>query len=232
MAIEYMLAQDGTELAEKLYCFRYRIYRYEVGVSMDGYAEDRMRDLMDEVALNYVAVQEGNIIGSLRICDLVRMYDYSSIAKKYNLQMFRTFFRDQEISHVSRLAIGISARRSPVMVRLFEYAIREGRTRNIRVTFADCSPHHLPLYVPIGYTPYGNRFLDPVFGEKSPILWVTGDLELLRARRSPLLKVCEKFGDDPEARSWFHQNIPEDAEREFMPQSRKASSVSSVENYR
>ncbi|MGZ4929218.1 MAG: N-acyl amino acid synthase FeeM domain-containing protein [Halobacteriota archaeon] len=208
MSVTYMLAQDGTELAEKLYRFRYRIYRYEIGVPLDGYREDRMRDEMDEVALNYVAMQNGNVIGGFRICDLVNIPDYCSFEEKYQLGLFRSYFSDKEISHVSRLAVGRSARKSPVMVRLFQCATREGLARKIRVTFADCSPHHLPLYFPIGYTPYGKRFHDPVFGEKSPILWVMRDLKLLHMRHSPLLEICSGFGDDPGARSWFHRHVP------------------------
>jgi hypothetical protein len=81
------------------------------------------------------------------------------------------------------------------------------RARGIRLTFSDCSPQHLRMYKSLGYSRYGSYFNDPVFGKKITILWVMGDLEMLRERRSPMLGVCAQFGDDPEARAWHRQTI-------------------------
>ena len=203
MTVEYSIAPDGTELAEKLYRFRYQIYSDELGIRLDHYPVGKMRDEMDKSSHNYVALKDGNVIGSLRICDLQDIPDRADVDRKYDLQFMLDFFAPDEISHVSRLAVSTQARNTPVMVRLQQFAAREGRARNIRVTVADCSPKHLSLYGPIGYTPYGAPFQDPIFGLKIPILLVVSDLKLLQERRSPLLKPCAAYGDDPDARHWF-----------------------------
>jgi hypothetical protein len=205
--VEYLVARDGTELAERLYRFRYQIYGDELGIALDHYPAGRMRDKMDESARNYVAVKDGDVIGSLRTCDLVDIPDRAYIDHKYNLPLILEFFAPDEVTYVSRMAVGVQARHTPVMVRLQQYAVQEARARNVRVAFTDCSPKHLSLYGQIGYTPYGPPFQDPVFGLKVPILTVGGDLKLLQERRSPLLKACAPYGDDADARRWFELNV-------------------------
>jgi len=205
--VEYLVARDGTELADRLYRFRYQIYGGELGIALPDCPDGRMRDSMDASAYNYVAVRDGNVIGSLRTCDLADMAERTQIDRKYNLPFILEFFAPCEVTHVSRMAVAATARNTPVMVRLQQYAVREARARGVRLAFTDCSPKHLPLYGPIGYTPYGPPFHDPVFGVKVPILTVGGDLELLRERRSPLLKACAIYGDDADARHWFERTV-------------------------
>ncbi|MET0981562.1 MAG: GNAT family N-acetyltransferase [Telluria sp.] len=207
MAVEYVVARDGTELAERLYRFRYQIYGGELGIALDHYPAGQMRDRLDAAARNYVAVRDGEVIGSLRTCDLADLPEHAQFGRNYNLPFILAFFAPNEVTYVSRMAVGAEARHTPVMVRLQQYAVQEARARGVRLAFTDCSPKHLPLYGPIGYTPYGPPFEDPVFGLKVPILTVGGDLKLLQERRSPLLKACAPYGDDAEARHWFERQV-------------------------
>jgi hypothetical protein len=76
------------------------------------------------------------------------------------------------------------------------------------------------MYKSLGYARYGSHFHDPVFGLKITILWVVGDLEMLRERRSPMLEICKVYGDDSAARGWYRQNIlPAEIDHNFTSDS-------------
>jgi GNAT superfamily N-acetyltransferase len=220
VSISYVVAEDGTPLSEALYALRYEVYAKELGAQLDGIHNGLLRDELDEHAYNYLAIEDGRALGSLRIVDLPHIRDRTRFAGRYRTEVLTAFFQETEISYAGRLAVRKEVRRSPIMVRLMQTAARDARQRGIRVTFSDCSPQHLDLYESIAYTRYGSPFVDEVFGYKIPILWVLGDLELQRKKRSPLLRATAEFGDDWQAREWFKLTI-----RRASPEAAQAESV-------
>src|SRR5262249_24366379 len=86
-------------------------------------------------------------------------------------------------------------RGSDLFLRLLGATFRFVNERRIQLTFGDCEPHLLNLYLGLGYRTYSQRNVNSAeAGYLIPILFVPADVGYLRYLHSPLLEYRQDFG--------------------------------------
>jgi CRP-like cAMP-binding protein/predicted GNAT family N-acyltransferase len=204
MGLEIRIVSDRNEL-ESIFRFRYAIYKDELGVRLpdDAHAQEWLRDDHDACAHHYAVLDDGRVVGGLRVFDLGDVVDHPSLAARYDLASALASFRPDEICFAGRLALDRRFRSGTTLVKLLSVAYADLLARGVRLVYADCSPHLLPLYESLGFRRCAKPFNDESYGFKCPIVLIARDAEGLRAVRSPLARVIAGRKDDVAARSWF-----------------------------
>ena len=201
MAIE-ILACDTPELQSALFEFRYRIWAGELGAEVPEPAAARMSDGTDQRAINYAALDKGQIVGSLRVTDLRLLADASAMVSQYHLQDLVDAVGTGAMSHVGRLAVDRGNRGGACLLRLMEHALVESVKRDIRAFFFDCSPYLLRMYETLGAVRTGAAFNDAMLGFKLPMAMVTRDIAYLEEIGSPFLRMLKDLPPDPVGPTW------------------------------
>ena len=188
-----------AELQDKLFELRYRIYVEELGGKLPPgtCTGKRLRENLDSVAFNYVALDGETVVGSLRVVDLDRLPDPASTITRYRIKRLIARFGAESICFAGRLAVDARYRSSGLVIKIIERGYAEARLRGLRFAVSDCSLYLLPLYERFGYRAYGEPFEDPIFGAKMRMLWSLRDVETMRRRRSPFARLAAELADHP-----------------------------------
>lgn len=198
---------DTPDLQDRLFEFRHRIWGGELGADVPVGAPDRMREPVDDVAINYAAIDAGAIVGSLRVTDFHLIADPAPMVERYNVAALVAHVGPEALSHVGRLAVDRSRRSGLCILKLLERAFEDGRRRGIRATFFDCSPYLLSMYEALGAIRCGEAFNDPVLGFKLPVVMILGDVDYFREVGSPYLRIAQQFPRDDDLRQWRLQHL-------------------------
>lgn len=205
---------ETEEQRQAVYRFRYRIYVEELEwepPSVDH--ENRLlRDALDPLAQSYLLESDGEPVGTLRLLYLSRLADAGKLREKYALGPVLNSFQPDEVMFSSRFMLHPRLRHGKAILSLVGKAYEDARRDGIRLNFADCSPHLLPLYEHLGYRRYANPFEDPGFGFKLPLMMLMGDAEGLEAGHSPLARLARKFPVDDMVADWYQANYTHYAE--------------------
>ncbi len=201
MSIE-IVACETAELRATLFAFRYRVWGGELGADVPVGAPDQMREAVDDVATNYAALDNGEIVGSLRVIDFRLITDPAPVVERYGIGALLDHIGAACLSYVGRLAVDRSRRGGLCMLKLLERAFEDGRRRGIRATFFDCSPYLLSMYESLGAIRSADAFNDPVLGFKLPVVMMLGDVEYFREVGSPYLRIAQQYPRDNDLREW------------------------------
>lgn len=188
---------DTAERRQELYAFRHQIWAAELGAEVPGDAVSQMFDSVDEAAINYAALEENRLIGSIRVTDLPLLPNVDAIIARYHLQTLSEQIGVASIAHVGRLAVDRDARGGMCLFALLDQAMRDSSRRGIRAYCFDCSPYLLRTYEAIGAVRTGAAFDDPLMGFKIPLALINADQAYFRSIRSPLARVLTTAANEP-----------------------------------
>jgi CRP-like cAMP-binding protein len=199
------------EARARVYAFRYRIYVEELGFDPPDadHARRWLCDDLDHCSTVWAVVRDGAVVGTLRAMLLADVPDAAPLVETLALAPALAAFGADRVSISGRFMLDPAVRHGTAILHLMEAVYREGRRRGVRLNYADCSPHLLPLYEHLGYRRYTRAFNDTVYGFKIPIVMLSGDLERFRQAHAPLANLAAEYGDDPEARAWFARTYPD-----------------------
>lgn len=200
---------------EAIYRFRYQVHVSEMNRHIPGIDHSRriITDALDPWSdLGYAALENGRIIGTVRVT-LGKAEDFpDDLARVFQLERFQEFNPNHKI-----ICLGTKVMVDPLfhgtpaffklMVRGYEYY----REHNIQFSFGGCNPYLLPMYEQLGYRRLTSGFQDPGYGFVVPILLMPADIEHLTAIRSPYLRIAKKYTNSTAAREWYLANFPEAA---------------------
>lgn len=210
MAVTVHTAQTDAE-REQVYTFRYQVYVGELGLSPPtaDHARKRLWDPLDDVGVSHFLLDDGEVVGSLRMVFLVDVPDPAPLVEKFRMEPAIATMGRAAICTTSRFILHPRLRISLAIHRLIEHAFEDGVGRGVRLNYGDCSPHLLPFYEHLGYRRYTDAYNDTAYGFKVLILMLGRDQQRFTQVRSPLARIAARFPDDPEARTWFARTYPE-----------------------
>ena len=204
------IAQARSEAdREKIFEFRYRVYFEELGLSPPAadHARKRLWDPLDDVSFSHALLDDGEVVGSLRVTFLDDVPDPSPLIEKFSLEPAIAAMGRSAICTTSRFIIHPRLRHGTAILRLMEAAYEDAMVTHssVRLNYGDCSPHLLLFYEHLGYRRYTRAYNDTAYGFKMLILMLARDRKRFEHVRSPLLRVASRYLDDPEARAWFER---------------------------
>ncbi|WP_293372499.1 GNAT family N-acyltransferase [Nevskia sp.] len=183
-----------AEIAEELeaiYRFRYRIYVDEMGrVQHDADHEARrIRDALDDGAINLAAWQSDEVVGAFRV----------NLSVRGSLGYYEAFYEMGQSGDdhplrtciVTRAMVAKRLRCSDVAVRLcvaaFDVAVRHG----VRWSFMDCNDHLVRFFTALGFVEYTSPKVHKEYGEVHLMRLDLEDHEHLRRLKSPFCRVFD-----------------------------------------
>ena len=210
MTAAVALARTDDE-RQAVYRFRYRVYVEEMGLSLPeaDHAGKRLRDALDLSSDVYALVDDGAVVGSLRVTYFDRAGDPAPLVARYDMGPALVEVPRDAVCVTSRFMIDPALRHGKAIFRLMEVAWKAVAARGVRVAFGDCSPHLVPFYEHLGFRRYTRAYNDTAYGFKVPILMLVRDVLRFERVHSPLARVAEGGEDDLEARAWFAQTYPD-----------------------
>ena len=209
MAVTVHTARTDAE-REQVYAFRYQVYVGELGLSPPtaDHARKRLWDPLDDVGVSHFLLDDGEVVGSLRMVFLADIPDTAPLVEKFRMEPAISAMGRAAICTTSRFILHPRLRMSLAIHRLIEHAFEDAVGRGVRLNYGDCSPHLLPFYEHLGYRRYTDAYNDTAYGFKVLILMLGRDQERFKQVRSPLARVAARFPDDAEARAWFARTYP------------------------
>jgi CRP-like cAMP-binding protein len=209
MAVTVHTARTDAE-RERVYAFRYQVYVTELGLSPPSadHARKRLWDPIDDVGVSHFLLDDGKVVGSLRVVFLADVPDPAPLVEKFRMAPAIAAMGRSAICTTSRFILHPLLRFGTAIYRLMETAYEDAANRGVRLNYGDCSPHLLPFYEHLGYRRYTEAYNDTAYGFKVLILMLGRDQRRFAQVHSPLLRVVSRYPDDPEARAWFEGIYP------------------------
>ena len=193
MNVTYHYAQTDAEIDE-IYRLRYEVYVEEMQIFGDV-ADHQMRMLYDDNDTNcrlLYAKVNGEIVASMRL-NLGKDAPFTDELKDtYNLERFLHAISYDQMLVLTRFMVRKDYRGSSIahqmICKVGELSLKE----HIEISVCDCQPHLVRYYQRIGFRSYEcDIYNDPEFGIMIPLAFINGDLEYLKAIRSPLKSIFE-----------------------------------------
>jgi predicted GNAT family N-acyltransferase len=199
------IAKTQEELC-MIYILRYAVYIEEMGFQYESadHAKRMLYDDLDSTAIQFYLTNEANdeAIGVYRLNSIDPGNVSEELERRFNFSAFSSL--GLNISLSSKLMIHPKYRSLCTMQHILRKVFEVGIQNNQMLNFLDCSPPLVPMYVRLGYRRYTNNFVDPILGEKVPLVLFVKDLEYLSKLKSPLHKFCVEYNVTPENYDkWF-----------------------------
>jgi len=179
----------SSEELEGVFAFRYRIYVDEMKRLQKDADHDRrrIRDGLDDTAINLAAWNEERIVGVARV----------NLARDGGLGMYEDFYEMDGVaadhpsrtSIVTRLMLAPEFRHSGLAVQMFCACFGTGMRHGIRWNFVDCNRPLVPLFLRFGYSEHLPTAMHPEYGLVHRLRLDLLDVENLRRVKSPFLDV-------------------------------------------
>jgi CRP-like cAMP-binding protein/predicted GNAT family N-acyltransferase len=158
--------EDMLKRAQRL---RYDVYCGELG-RQSPYADHAARlisDDLDRFANTFVAIEDGEIIGTLR----------SSEAAHGSLGILEELYGMNKSAHhpkatavCTKFVVRKSRRGGPTAFKLIAAVVKYGLQRQVKECYVDCIPSLLPYYQAMGFVSCGERFLHRENGPSDPLV--------------------------------------------------------------
>jgi hypothetical protein len=193
-----------------IYILRYAVYIEEMGFKYESadHAKRMLYDDLDHTATQFYITNdaEDEAIGIYRL-NSINPYDIDpELEMRYRFSLFKPLGLNMSLS--SKLMIHPKLRSICTMQHILRAVFDFGVQNNQLLNFLDCSPALVPMYERLGYRRYHKNFMDPILGEKVPLVLFVKDLEYLSNLKSPLHKYCLQYNVEPEKYdSWLMQNF-------------------------
>jgi len=188
MTVEIRVAATQVE-REAVYRLRYKVYVEEMQIFGSKADHGRMmfEDEHDASARLIYAMDDGEMVGTLRLNMGVDAAFSAEFAQTYQLGRFRSAVGDDKIAILTRFMVKSAVRGTPLPFQLIREAAALTTKEGVELAFCDCQPHLIHLYRRLGFRSYDCPvYNDPEFGIMIPLAFVHGDLDYLQRIRSPL----------------------------------------------
>jgi hypothetical protein len=117
--------------------------------------------------------------------------------RQYDLEPFLAELPPEAMGVGERGMVAPRLRGTNLLMRMMQSGLAWVNEKRIQLTFGNCEPHLLNLYLGLGHRTYAKRNVNsPEAGYLIPILFVPEDLAYLRRLNSPLADYLKDFGDD------------------------------------
>ena len=184
-------AGSQSELAQ-IYGFRYKIYVGEMNLMQfhADHCKKTIVDPLDRGADNFAALQDGEIVGVLRLnrssrSDLSYYDDFLGMASVGALQ------HPAATSICTRLMVERRLRGSTVALRLCQEAFSFALSDGIKFNFLDCNDHMVRFFEKLGYRQQ-KRAIHPEYGVGTVMRLDLLDRSQLARTRSPFLSILDR----------------------------------------
>jgi hypothetical protein len=201
MGFDIHIAKTEEDL-KQLYQLRYKVFVEELG-RPEKYADHELKEIkdpLDEIADNMIAVDEGRIVGAMRFnfCSQIKDSLYKDV---YRLDKFGSFYPDY-ISINTKLIVTSEKRHRNVALEL-AMTLYTNRVSKVNFNVIDCYPFMVPFYLKFGYRFYTSNVIHPEFGEVVSLVLVK-DSDYLKRIGSPLAKLDVVKNDIDESAVIFY----------------------------
>lgn len=180
-----LVASEGD--LRELFQFRYRIYVEEMHRRQQYADHDQrtIRDPLDDSAYNFVAREDGDIVGCVRV----------NFAADGGLDYYRDLLRMDALSDsypggvalCTRLMVVPRLRGSPLALRFCIAGLELGLEHGIRWNFIDCNDHLVGFFARLGYE-WMHKAVHEEYGPVNVMRFNLSKLDQLKAVGSPLLR--------------------------------------------
>lgn len=190
-----IVIRQAVEQADREAAFnlRYELYVAQQGLFGDTADHEHrwLREPIDDHALIWVVEDGGDVVGTSRLLlGGEGRFDHE-IRETFDVDSFTDIVGETEIAVGSRLLIKPAHRQSMIPVLLVSSMMEELTARGTELMLGECEPHLLNTWVRIGFRPFG-LVEHPTNGTLVRLGLVCGDLEHMRAQKSPLAPIAER----------------------------------------
>lgn len=157
------------ELLKQAQRLRYDVYCGELG-RQSPFADHDQRliaDNLDRFANTFVAVENGEIIGTLRSNEAAHG-PLGILEELYG--MTKSAHHPRATAVCTKFVVKKSRRGGPTAFKLIAAVVRYGLQRQVKECYVDCIPSLLPYYQAMGFVPCGQRFLHRENGPSDPLV--------------------------------------------------------------
>jgi GNAT superfamily N-acetyltransferase len=183
-------ANTQSELTQ-IFRFRYKIYIKEMNLTQfhADHCKETIEDPLDRGADNFAALQDGKIVGVLRLnrssrSDLSYYDDFLGMASVGASQ------HPAATSICTRLMVEPRLRGSTVALRLCQAVYSFALGNGIKFNFLDCNDHMIRFFEKLGYCRQ-NRAIHPEYGVGTVMRLDLLDRMQLARTRSPFLPILD-----------------------------------------
>jgi len=204
--------RDGIHQAESeaereaIYRFRYDVYVEEMGRYRDiaDHEARRFSEPEDEYSRISYAARDGRVIATARLTWGGLAPIPERMVRQYGLAPFLERLPPEAIAVGERGMIAPELRGSDLLLELMGGGLRFANEQRIQLTFGNCEPHLLNLYLGLGQRPYSHDNVNSrEAGYLIPIVFANEDIGHLRRIGSPLLEYATDFGADARVPAWL-----------------------------
>ena len=191
---------------EAVFRFRYDIYVEEMGRYRDvaDHAARRFSEPEDAVSRIVYAGRDGRVVGTARLTWGGLGPIPERMVRQYGLAPFLERLPPEAIAVGERAMIAPALRGSDLVLEMIGRGMRFANANRIQLSFGDCEPHLLNLYLELGYRPYSRDNVNSrEAGYLIPILFANEDVAHLRRIGSPLLEFATDFGAEARVPEWL-----------------------------
>lgn len=205
-----LTVREAKTIEEKEYVYRlrYDIYISEMNRTQTyaDHTKKRIYEPIDDHARLLICFDEEKPVGTLRLN--LRKEGVLECEELYDLEKFSPFYPNQ-VTMSTKLMVLPEYRSSMATSLLTSNAYYINRQENCLFDFIDTNPHLVRLYSQVGYRIYKENISHPEYGDVIPMVFLTDDIEYMKAVHSPFYRLAKRYDNDTKARKHFDTNFSE-----------------------
>jgi predicted GNAT family N-acyltransferase len=165
--IEILICRTD-ELLKRAQRLRYEVYCDELGRQSPfaDHAQRIITDDLDRFGNTFVAVENGEIIGTLRSNEAA-LGSLGILESLYGMD--RSVHHPQATAVCTKFVVKKSRRGGTTAFKLIAAVVRYGLQRHVKECYVDCIPSLLPYYKAMGFVSCGQRFFHRENGPSDPL---------------------------------------------------------------
>jgi predicted GNAT family N-acyltransferase len=217
MDIQVQYADSEAERA-KIFRLRYDIYVKEMNY-LAGVVDSEnklLTDPYDETARLLYATVGDEVAGTLRIHWGADAPFPPEFYETYDLARFEPVVPAEKMMIFTRFMVRKQYRGTMLPFQLLTAVAESSLSKKAQLSFCDCRPHLLNLYLNLGFRTYAKTYNDAALGLMVPLVLVIDDLEHLKRVNSPLLAFGLNTGPDSDVPSKVAPLIPHSSATESV----------------
>jgi hypothetical protein len=191
-----LVLADDAETADLVYRFRYHVYVTLMGRRQlhADHARKTVREPLDERGLNFIAIKDGTVIGTIRRNQL------DDPATRYYAKVYRADLFDpapaSRTSITTKLMVLPEYQNSTYPIRLVERFATFGYQHGITINLIDCNKPLIDLFERLGYFSYAGWIFHKEFGTVMPMFLAMDALDYLSRIRSVIYRANDGIVQD------------------------------------
>jgi len=197
---------ESEEEREAVFRFRYDVYVEEMGRYQEvaDHAARRFSEPEDAYSRIVYTGRNGRVVGTARMTWGGLAPIPERMIRQYGLAPFLERLPPEAIAVDERGMIAPELRGSDLLLEMMGRGLRFANEQRIQLSFGNCEPHLLNLYLGLGHRPYSHDNVNSrEAGYLIPIVFANEDVTHLRRIRSPLLEFATDFGADARVPPWL-----------------------------